>query len=776
MPNPLFESLNPSQCEAVQHVDGPMLILAGPGSGKTRVITHRIAHLIESNISSHRIVAMTFTNKAAEEMKTRLKKLAPDNECWLGTFHKFCARLLRYRAPLVGLSENFTIYDMKDSKTLIKQAIATEEIDLRHYTPDKVAQKISNAKSNGIVASQFQGRSGHALDSIVARVYPRYQQLLQMSNGVDFDDLLLHTVDLLRNNPEIRADLDDRFQYMMVDEYQDTNRVQYQLIRLLNHDHRNLVVTGDPDQSIYGWRGANIKNILGFEQDYPKVKVVRLQQNYRSTKAILRAADRLISYNQLRKPKCLETDNEEGDRVVSVAYKNPQEEAKDIAETIDVAIRSGKNKARDFAVFYRTNYLSRAVENALRLNGIPYQIVNGHEFFQRREIKDVIAYLHLLNNGRDGVAFERVVNVPPRKIGKVTVSRVRDYAMQNGLSMLESARRCGLNNTIGKGAATKVAKFVAMYDQLAEVKTEDVSSIIKAVLTGTQYREWLTDDNSEEGHERAQNVDELLLAAEEFDNEHPDDGGLESFLEQAALTSDTDAWEAESNYVTLMTLHGAKGLEFPHVFIIGLEDGILPHERSQSSTDELEEERRLLFVGITRAKKKLQISRCLSRFRRGSFWPVIASRFLLELPRDEMDIFEPGGGVWATDGIEDVQVDPWDEVEQDFSSDNFLPDDSDPYDDFEGVKESSSKTPSAQGFPRLMTGAQLAEKQAIEAEHRVHPDVFKLGMMVSHEKYGAGELVDLSGQGKKRVAVVEFGDLGKKRFRLAHVNLTIEES
>ena len=366
MSNPLFDSLNPSQCEAVQHIDGPMLILAGPGSGKTRVITHRIAHLIESDISSHRIVAMTFTNKAAEEMKTRLKKLAPDNQCWLGTFHKFCARLLRYRAPLVGLSENFTIYDMKDSKTLVKQAIATEEIDLRHYSPDKVAQKISHAKSKGIVADQYQGQTGNALEAIVARVYPRYQQLLQMSNGVDFDDLLLHSVDLLRNNPEIRADLDDRFQYMMVDEYQDTNSVQYQLIRLLNHDHRNLVVTGDPDQSIYGWRGANIKDILGFEQDYPTVKVVRLEENYLSTKAILRVADRLISYNQLRKPKSLLTDNEEGERGVSVAYKNPQEEAKDIAETIDVAIRSGKNKARDFAMFYRANHLSRAVENALR--------------------------------------------------------------------------------------------------------------------------------------------------------------------------------------------------------------------------------------------------------------------------------------------------------------------------------------------------------------------------------------------------------------------------
>ena len=765
MTHSFHDSLNPAQREAVKHIDGPMLILAGPGSGKTRVITHRMAELIETGVASYRIVAMTFTNKAAEEMKTRLAKLSPDHECWLGTFHKFCARLLRYRAPLVGLAENFTIYDMSDSRKLIKQAIAAEEIDIRHYSPDKIAEKISAAKSSGITSDAYNAAPGHALQSIIGRVYPRYQQLLRLANGVDFDDLLLHTVDLLRNNPELRADLDQRYQYMMVDEYQDTNRVQYQLIRLLNHDVQNLAVTGDPDQSIYGWRGANLKNILGFERDYPNVNVVRLEQNYRSTKAILRVADQLIVNNQLRKHKSLITDNEEGDPVVSVAYNNPSDEAADIAETIDVAIRSGKAKASDFAIFYRTNYLSRALENALRLSSIPYQIVNGHEFFQRREIKDVIAYLHLLNNNRDNIALERVINVPPRKIGKITLGRIRDFAMQNGMSMLEASRRCGLIESISKGAASKVAKFVTMYDRLSEIRTEDVSSILKATLHETGYREWLTDDNSEEGHERASNVDELLLAAQEFDNQHPDDGGLETFLEQAALTSDTDAWESESNFVTLMTLHAAKGLEFPNVFIIGLEDGILPHERSQSSNEELEEERRLLFVGITRAEKKLHISRCLSRYRRGSFWPVIASRFLMELPREEMDIFEPGGSVWAPDALEDI--DPWDHDQSDEEATDF------PFgDNSEGPDTPKINEESAGEFPRLMTAAQLAEQQQGEAKNRIHPEVFKLGMEVRHATYGVGEIVELSGHGRKKVAVVDFED-GSKRFRLANTDLEI---
>lgn len=660
----IFAPLNEQQRLAVAQIEGPLLILAGPGSGKTRVITHRIANMIAHGIPSQSIAALTFTNKAADEMRRRLNKLAPQNHTWTGTFHRFCSRLLRRHAPLVGLSENFTIYDTGDSKKVIKQAIENAEVDLKHYSADKLANQISNVKNGGVTVDQFQPRPGNALDAIVARVYPEYQKLLRLANGVDFDDLLLHAVDLLRHSPELREALDRSFAYMMVDEYQDTNIAQYQLIRLLNHNQQNLAVTGDPDQSIYGWRGANLNNILEFERDYPAVNVVRLEQNYRSTKAILRVADQLIGNNLRRKQKELRTDNDEGNPVRLVTFPSPQDEAIDIADRIALSIQRGEQKAGDFAVLYRANWLSRALEHALRSAGIPYQIVNGHEFYQRKEIKDAMGYLHLLNNPQDNVAFERVVNVPPRKIGKVTLGRLRRFAQSRNLSMLDAARIIDQVTEISKAPSSKITQFVAMIDRLSFGPMEQVEPVLKAVLEETGYREWLTADGSEEGFERANNVDELMVAAQEFDQDHPEDGGLEAYLEQSALTSDTDVWNAESDYVTLMTLHAAKGLEFPSVFIVGLEDGILPHERSSGDDEQLEEERRLLFVGITRAEQELQVSRCMNRFRRGSFWPSIASRFLMELPRDEMQVFEPVSSTYQQQQYDDVadaitDLDPW---------------------------------------------------------------------------------------------------------------------
>ena len=637
----LIDPLNPAQQSAVEQTEGPLLIVAGPGSGKTRVITHRIAYMIAKGIPSQKIVALTFTNKAADEMRKRLSLLAPNNFTWAGTFHRFCSRLLRVHASMVGLSENFTIYDMKDAKQVVKQAIENTEVDIRHYSPDSVGNEISNVKNVAITPDKFQPRNGNAMDRIVAQVYPEYQKLLQMANAVDFDDLLMHTVDLLTNNNDLRTSLDHRFEYMMVDEYQDTNIAQYQLIRLLNHNTQNLAVTGDPDQSIYGWRGANIRNILEFEKDYPAVSVVRLEQNYRSTKSILRVADQLIANNVRRKKKVLITDNDEGESVRLVAYPSPQDEAVDIADSIALAIQKGTRKPSDFAILYRTNYLSRSLEHTLRAAGVPYQIVNGHEFYQRREIKDLVAYLHLINNDKDMVAFQRVVNVPSRKIGKVTLARIRNYALANNMSMMDAARDIDKIETIKGATSTKIKKFTAMIDGLQQSATAEVETILRNVLVETSYREWLTMDGSEEGFERASNVDELVVAASEFDSEHPEDGGLEKYLEQTALVSDTDVWESTSEFVTLMSLHAAKGLEFKKVFIIGLEDGILPHERSSSDDEQIEEERRLLFVGITRAEEELQLSRCLNRFRRGSYWPAIASRFLMELPRDEMQVFEP---------------------------------------------------------------------------------------------------------------------------------------
>ena len=779
----LIEGLNDAQRNAVQHTDGPLLILAGPGSGKTRVITHRIAHMIAQGIPSWQIVALTFTNKAADEMRNRLKTLSPDNLSWTGTFHRFCSRLLRQYAPLVGLQENYSIYDMKDSKQVLKQAIANAEIDVKHFSADKIGNEISNLKNNGVSLEHFKPRPGNVLDKILSKVYPEYQKLLQMANGVDFDDLLLHCVDLLRDNPELREGLDMKYAYMMVDEYQDTNRAQYQLIRLLNHNVQNLAVTGDPDQSIYGWRGANISNILDFEKDYPQVDVVRLEENYRSTKSILRIADQLIANNVRRKKKSLLTENEEGKAVRLVAYPSPQDEAADVADSISLAIQKGNRRAKDFAILYRTNWLSRSFEHTLRQCGVPYQVLNGHEFYQRKEIKDIVAYLHLLNNPDDSVAFQRVVNLPSRKIGKVTLTRLQRYARENTISMMEAARNCEKIETIKKAVGNRIKGFVELIDKLSKEVGDDVESVIRNILAETGYRDWLTEDGSEEAYERAGNVDELVVAAQEFDNEHPEDGGLGRYLEQAALVSDTDVWESEADYVTMMTMHAAKGLEFPCVYIVGLEDGILPHERSTGNDDEVEEERRLLFVGITRAEKELQFSRCLNRFRRGSYWPAIPSRFLVELPRDEMEIFgaqHQQAGMTADDlqkvidamdisnesgfpDLPEIDIHVSDAANQAAGGTLFA-------DESNGDQEKPTKKKPS--MASMMTGAELEKQnQSRASADRLMPEDCEVNMEVEHVEYGIGKVIAMTGAGRKLTATINFPKVGNKRIRLAFSNL-----
>lgn len=759
----ILQPLNAAQREAVQTIEGPLLCLAGPGSGKTRVMTHRIAYMIGTGIDSRQIVALTFTNKAADEMRSRLDSLAPGHSAWTGTFHRFCSRLLRSHAPLIGLSENFTIYDSADSRKLFNQAIADSNLDLRHFTVDNVASEVSHLKGAGIIPDNFEPRPGHYVHRVVATVYPIYQRLLQLANAVDFDDLLLLAGQLLIENQDLRERLDERYAYMMVDEYQDTNMAQYRLIRLLNQRRPNLAVTGDPDQSIYGWRGATINNILQFERDYSGVKVVKLEENYRSTKSILHVADTLIANNVKRKQKRLWTTNQQGAPVALVAYQNPEQEANEIAESIAHQIRRGQRRPQDFAILYRTNSLSRSFEHYLKIHGVPYQIVQGLEFYQRREIKDLLAYCHLLNNPADRIAFERIINVPARGIGVRTVERLRAYATENGLTMLDAARRSGLIDTIAKGTANKITRFVALYDQIAEHRDATVGQLLERIVALTGYRSWLTDDGSEEGHERANNVDELLAAAHEFDRRHPEDGGLEAFLEQTALVNDTDAMESQADFVTLLTIHASKGLEFPVVYIVGLEDGILPHERSSTNENEIEEERRLFFVGITRAQERLQISRCQSRFRRGGYWPSIASRFLMELPRAEMEVVEPRSMSDYIDDDDDAwadDLDPW--MHEGIPSRDINDD---------RVEETPTpfRLASPANFPRLVTAADLARERET-AETRCHPDVFTMGMTVSHPDYGTGVIVGLTGAGAKRIATVEFPH-GKRRFRLSHAPL-----
>ena len=737
--NHLLEGLTAVQRQAVEHVEGPLLILAGPGSGKTRVVTHRIAWLLGQGVPGDQILALTFTNKAADEMQSRVEQLAADRSVWLSTFHRFCARLLRKYAPLAGLEENYTIYDTSDSAQTLRRVVGRLRIDMPGVTPEALAKAISWAKNNLISPEQYRPRAGHVLGAEVKRVYPAYQAQLAASNAADFDDLLFHVATLLRENPEVRRSLDERYRFVLVDEYQDTNLAQYAIARALSIDHPNLAVTGDPDQSIYGWRGANLNNILEFEKDFPDVRVVRLEQNYRSTKRILRAASELIAHNVQRKEKGLHTENSEGQPVRLICYATHKDEAESIAARIAGEIHSGRRRPRDFAVFYRVNALSRAFEFALRDLGVPYQMVNGLEFFQRKEIKDVLGYLQLLNNPRDEVALLRVINTPTRGIGKTTLERLSDHANRRGLALLEASRESRQIESLSKRSAGLVAKFVRLFDRLASVAVGPIEEILGHVLVETGYQRQLAKSKAEEDLQRLANIEELLTVAREFDERHPGGGHLEEFLEESSLINDTDDWEVEVDRVTLMTLHASKGLEFPVVYLVAAEQGLLPHERSRHAPEQLEEERRLMFVGMTRAQQELQISMAQYRDFRGQRKMTIPSHFLMELPREEME-------------LENVYVPPPLGIEP-------------AYEEPALSRVEASPAASAPAL-RLTTAAELANGG--EPSPPVSPDAFRQGMVVRHPKYGLGRVVALSGAGPARKATIDFASAaGRKKFVLA---------
>jgi DNA helicase-2/ATP-dependent DNA helicase PcrA len=735
----LLEGLTDAQREAVVHVEGPLLILAGPGSGKTRVITHRVAWLLSRGIPGHQILALTFTNKAADEMRTRVERLAPEPSLWLGTFHRFCAQVLRKHAQFVGLQENYTIYDVDDSARALRRVLATLGVDA-HFSPDAIAKAISWAKNNLILPSQFQPRAGHPLGGVVQEVYPAYQAQLARSNAADFDDLLLHVTTLLGENPEIRRSLDERYRFILVDEYQDTNLAQYAIARALSIDYPNLAVTGDPDQSIYGWRGANLNNILEFEKDFPSVRVVRLERNYRSTQRILRVAAELIAHNVRRKEKNLYTDNGQGQPVRLMAYATHKDEAEHIAADIAAQIRSGRRRPRDFAIFYRVNALSRSLEFALRELGVPYQLVSGLEFYRRQEIKDVLAYLQLLSNPRDEVALLRVINTPSRGIGRTTIERLSGHAVRQGLSLLEAARHALQITSLSQRSAASLGRFVRLFDRLAAVAGSPVEEILGHVLTETGYQQQLSDSKTEEDQERLANIEELLTVAREFDERHPGQGNLEAFLEETSLVNETDDWEEQTDRVTLMTLHASKGLEFPVVYLVAVEEGLLPHERSRQDEEQLEEERRLMFVGITRAQQQLQLSRAQYRDFRGQRKMAIPSHFLMELPREEMELqsfAEADAGV-----LEPTYQEP--------------------------VLSRAGVPPQ----PPIAAGVQLTTAAELAAGGRpappVSPDSFHQGMLVRHPRYGLGRIVALSGTGDGRKATIDFPrPTGRKKFVLA---------
>jgi len=742
----LFADLTPAQREAVAHIDGPLLVLAGAGSGKTRVITRRVANLLREGIGGANILALTFTNKAAGEMRERIEALAPRSGVWVGTFHSLCARLLRSYAHLVGIDRGFTIYDQSDRLRAVKNAMERLDLDGLTVTPERVDAAISRAKNDLVSPEQYARRGGDHVAAVVAKVYQGYQDLLKSSSAVDFDDLLGHIVSILKDNPQVRSDLDARFRYVLVDEYQDTNLAQYAIVRALAVDRPNLCVTGDPDQSIYGWRGANLNNILEFEHDYPGTKVVKLERNYRSTKNVLKVADHLIRFNRKRKPKSLTTENPEGDPVVLTTYATEADEARGVASKIGELVEGGDYGHGDIAVFCRVTALTRGFEAAFRSAKIPYQVVGGVSFYERQEVKDVMAYLALLANPKDDVAFGRAVNVPPRGIGKTTLDHLGQRARALGIPLLAMAREATAVPGLKDRAARSLRDFAMLMDELNALRDHPAEEVARKLLALTGYREHLAGDPKGMGDDRQANIDELISAARTFDQEHPGATIIE-FLEDVSLSSSVDRWNDEGGAVTLMTLHAAKGLEFPVAFIVALEQGLLPHSRANEDEAELEEERRLLFVGITRAERELYLSHCRVREFRGTRQATIPSCFLSELPEGPIlhrDLSEDGGAGSYTGAP------AWPSQSQPRRFDTPLP---------------AAPTRAAPGF-RLTTAAQLGEGPGAFGPPS-DLDAFRPGVSVLHPQYGIGRIVSIDGLGPNRKGKVAFTVGGEKTFILA---------
>lgn len=760
----ILRDLTDAQRSAVTHIHGPQLILAGPGSGKTRVVTHRIAYMLTQGIPPWNITALTFTNKAAEEMRKRIDHLAPGQPVWMGTFHRFCAQLLRRQASLVGLKENYSILDTGDSKQILKRAIEAAKVSTSHMSPEKIASIISRFKNRLVLPEMLEGQSLGANEHLAARVYGAYQQQLLTANAVDFDDLLLHVACMLRDNPDLRSDLDSKHRFIMVDEYQDTNLAQYAIVRALSIDHPNLSVTGDPDQSIYGWRGADISNILGFEKDYSEVHTVRLEENYRSTPEILHVADTLIRHNSRRKSKDLFTNNPSGPPVVLRMYPDSYQEADDIAQQVAMNVERGEIRPGDVAIFCRMNSLTRTFEHAFNARGIPYQIVNGTEFYQRKEIKDLLAYLHLINNPGNDVAFMRIINVPTRGIGAKTLKDLTAHADRYRMPLLEAAREVHSIKSISARFQKKVTEFVDLYDDLVAHATLPVPDLLELLLDQTGYEKFLeTLAEDEADNDRIANVHELITAASEYDDRQQDEASLEGFLEQVALVSDSDAWDDAGDRVSIMTMHAAKGLEFPHVYVIAVENKLLPHERSMENESQIEEERRLLFVGITRAERFLQLSYVKLRTFRGNYSPMAPSFFLVELPRDAMNLVGTSDVVDRLHGgYDEYNQDPgypdsWD-VEDDGTDDQGYSDDdvSQLSDDELGGGSGLVRERPTMSLPGIKTAAEMLQRRDSGA---LPGDSFRAGMRVAHPKYGEGEILTISGRAEKRTAKIRF-DVG----------------
>ena len=638
--NSLLTGLNKEQQQAVQHTEGPLLILAGAGSGKTKVLTVRIAHLLAQGVNPYEILAITFTNKAAKEMKSRVEGLVGDvaNRIWLSTFHSFCAKFLRFELDnFLGYNSNFTIYDTSDSQAVIKAALKALNLDDKYYPVGAMIAAISDAKNKLLFASDFRKQARDFYQQKVADVYEYYERELRKNNALDFDDLLLVAVKLLQSNEAVLDKYSKRFRYVMIDEYQDTNHAQYLLAKLLASHWKNIAVVGDADQSIYAWRGADIQNILDFEKDYPNCTSIKLEQNYRSTKIILDAANAVIENNEGRPKKNLWTDKTEGAKIQHFTAQSEHEEAAFIGDTIAKKHDIHGVPYGDMAILYRTNAQSRVLEEALIKRALPYTMVGGTKFYDRKEIKDVLAYLRVLYNPFDDLSLLRIINVPKRSIGATTVAKLQDYARANGTSLFMTLTQLHLVDTIKGKTKEKLEEFgILIFTLVAEMEDKSVLDILEAILDRTGYLAQLEESTDPQDQARAENIGELLSVAKDFQDTNPT-GTVEDFLEQVALVNDVDSFEQEESKVTLMTLHAAKGLEFPIVFLGGLEEGLFPHSRTLMNPEEIEEERRLAYVGITRAEKELYISNATTRTVFGRTSSYLPSRFIDEIPEELVD-------------------------------------------------------------------------------------------------------------------------------------------
>ena len=638
--NSLLTGLNKEQQQAVQHTEGPLLILAGAGSGKTKVLTVRIAHLLAQGVNPYEILAITFTNKAAKEMKSRVEGLVGDvaNRIWLSTFHSFCAKFLRFELDnFLGYNSNFTIYDTSDSQAVIKAALKALNLDDKYYPVGAMIAAISEAKNKLLFASDFRKQARDFYQQKVADVYEYYERELRKNNALDFDDLLLVAVKLLQSNEAVLDKYSKRFRYVMIDEYQDTNHAQYLLAKLLASHWKNIAVVGDADQSIYAWRGADIQNILDFEKDYPNCTSIKLEQNYRSTKIILDAANAVIENNEGRPKKNLWTDKTEGAKIQHFIAQSEHEEAAFIGDTIAKKHDIHGVPYGDMAILYRTNAQSRVLEEALIKRALPYTMVGGTKFYDRKEIKDVLAYLRVLYNPFDDLSLLRIINVPKRSIGATTVAKLQDYARANGTSLFMTLTQLHLVDTIKGKTKEKLEEFgILIFTLVAEMEDRTVLDILESILDRTGYLAQLEESTDPQDQARAENIGELLSVAKDFQDTNPT-GTVEDFLEQVALVNDVDSFEQEESKVTLMTLHAAKGLEFPIVFLGGLEEGLFPHSRTLMNPEEIEEERRLAYVGITRAEKELYISNATTRTVFGRTSSYLPSRFIDEIPEELVD-------------------------------------------------------------------------------------------------------------------------------------------